>query len=220
VLTATDIEMLTLRSGYVSLTDCYPYQTVNTCFYYGVNSTYSPEYVGEFYYNGGHMQMHATLMDLGPLDRQDLAAEIKSELGSRLNIRYSLPLLAGGAYSSPAAYAVVLRKMMTGKLLMGSMLGSYAVCTNPETCSPDEAVSTPTPPEISWHYSIGHWVEDDPASGDGSFSSPGTLGFYPWISASKLSYGIVARWVDAGNWWGSVQCGQLIRNAWQTGSTP
>lgn len=75
----------------------------------------------------------------------------------------------------------------------------------------------PIPPGESWHYSIGHWVEDDPVVGDGAFSSPGAFGFYPWIDATKSYYGILARNVSgAGSVGDSVDCGRLIRKAWTT----
>ena len=43
---------------------------------------------------------------------------------------------------------------------MHDALGTHAVCTNPATCA--NAEFAPSPPGESWHYSIGHWVEDDP----------------------------------------------------------
>ena len=69
-----------------------------------------------------------------------------------------------------------------------------------------------------FHYSLGHWVEDDPLAGDGAFSSAGAFGFYPWIDATRAFYGILARHDltgDAGN--KSVLCGSLIRKAWVSG---
>ena len=68
---------------------------------------------------------------------------------------------------------------------------------------------------MSWHYSLGHWIEDDPA-GDGAYSSPGAFGFYPWIDTSKTLYGVVARIVLAGAY-DSALCGAQIRKAWVTG---
>ena len=115
---------------------------------------------------------------------------------------------------SPSAYALMLRKMLSGRLRMGSLLGTHAVCTNPISCP--AAVLAPIPLRESWHYSIGHWVEDDPAVGDGAFSSGGAFGFYPWIDASKTYYGVVARAAPAGAL-DSVDCGRLIRKAWVTG---
>jgi hypothetical protein len=77
-------------------------------------------------------------------------------------------------------------------------------------------VSAPIPPTESWHYSLGHWVEDDPKVGDGAFSSAGLFGFYPWVDASKTWYGVVARMAPAGAL-DSVDCGRIIRKAWVTG---
>ena len=67
-----------------------------------------------------------------------------------------------------------------------------------------------------WHYSLGHWVEDDPTVGDHAFSSAGALGFYPWIDKSKTYYGVLARdaGLEANAGYHSVQCGRLIRKAW------
>ena len=100
------------------------------------------------------------------------------------------------------------------------------MCTNPATCA--QALNAPVPPSESYHYSIGHWVEDDPVNGDGAFSSAGAFGFYPWIDASKSWYGIVARKDGsritdqdnpdaAGHGFDSLQCGALIRAAWMDG---
>ena len=68
----------------------------------------------------------------------------------------------------------------------------------------------------AWHYSYAHWVEDGPAVGDGAFSSPGALGFYPWIDATKTTYGVLAR-VQPNGYWASVLCGRLIRKAFTSG---
>ena len=69
----------------------------------------------------------------------------------------------------------------------------------------------------AWHYSYGHWVEDDP-QGDRAYSSPGLFGFYPWIDASKKHYGMIVRHAftrDA--YMQSVHCGQAIRRALNSG---
>ena len=51
------------------------------------------------------------------------------------------------------------------------------VRTNPATCS--GALGTPVPLTESWSYSLGHWVETDPAVGDGAFSSAGAFALLP-----------------------------------------
>jgi hypothetical protein len=60
----------------------------------------------------------------------------------------------------------------------------------------------------------------------GAFSSPGAFGFYPWISADRRFYGMVAREQRHGFMSGdpsdklavaSVDCGREIRAAWMDG---
>lgn len=216
-LSEEDIKYLTFRSGYTSFLLCLPDDTVEECAGRFSNGEYNPEDDGVFAYGGGHMQQHAVLMGLGALDNASLAAELRSVLGSEIGMNYSQPQLAGGAVSTAADYARFLRKLLGGTLRLSVLLGSQAVCTNPLTCP--TARSTPVPPEESWHYSLGHWVEDDPLLGDGSFSSAGTFGFYPWIDAGRTTYGIVARMGDVGTGTDSVNCGRLIRKAWFSAET-
>lgn len=214
-LTDEDVKYLTFRSGYTNFSNCLPRQTVDGCLAYQDNDVHSALTDGRFAYGGGHMEKHASLNGLGALDNTGLAAEIQSRLGE-LDLRYSQPQLAGGGVATPAGYARFLRGMLDGSLRLGALLGSHAACTNPDTCPPGEALRTPVPPAESWHYSIGHWVEDDPVVGDGAFSSAGAFGFYPWIDAGKRWYGIVARVAtdDGGMGFASAQCGRLIRKAW------
>ena len=56
-------------------------------------------------------------------------------------------------------------------------------------------------------------------NGDGAFSAPGGEGFYPWVDASKAYYGLIARAETGPQKAGfqSVQCGRLLRAAWDTG---
>lgn len=216
VLDATDVTHLTMRSGYVSMySNCLATQTVDACLAYQGNDAHTAAADGRFYYNSGHMQKHASRMGLGALAPKALASEIRSQLGTDISLAYNQPQLAGGAYTTPDSYARFLRKLLGGQLRMGALLGTQKTCTNPGTCPVGEALVSPT--TQSWHYSLGHWVEDDPATGDGAFSSPGALGFYPWIDASRSWYGVVGR-VQTQGWDGSTQCGRLIRRAWVTGS--
>jgi len=163
------------------------------------------------------MQKHASLDGLGALDNAGFAAEIRSQIGTDIGLTYSQPQPAGGGISSADDYARYLRKLLAGSLRMGAALGTNAVCTNPTTCPAGQAANTPIPSNESWHYSVGHWVEDDPVVGDGAFSSPGAFGFYPWVDASKSWYGVLARRDSAGGGVDSVYCGRLIRKAWVTG---
>jgi hypothetical protein len=217
VLTHTDVQMLTLRSGYSSFSGCQPGQTVDACLASSGNGRYSAGTEGRFSYGGGHFQKHASLNGLGAKTGAGLAVALKSQLGSELAIGFSRAQPAGGAYGTPRAYAGFLRKMLGGELRLGAMLGTRSVCANPKACAGGEALSSPLAADDRWRYSLGHWVESDPETGDGAFSSAGAFGFYPWIDASRSSYGIVARVAPGGAWRASAQCGRLIRQAWATG---
>lgn len=216
VLSADDIRFLNLRSGHVSFSACPAWQTVDGCLNTLANGAYTPAADGIFHYGGGHMQKHASLIGLGPLDNAGLAAELQTQLGNDVGLGYSHPQPAGGVVSTAGDYAQFLRKLLRGELRIGNRLGSHAVCTNPTTCT--RASQTPIPITEQWQYSLGHWVEADPAVGDGAFSSPGAFGFYPWVDASRRWYGVVARRDPHGSGFDSVQCGRLIRKAWVTGT--
>lgn len=215
-LTAEDIRHLNFTAGYTSfgLSGCEPGDTVASCVARGDNGLLTPAHVGRFSYNGGHMQVHANLaapgMALGPLDNTTLAAEIGRVLG--IGLAYTQPQLAGGARTTPAQYAIFLRKLLNDELHLAPLLGAHAVCTNPATCP--TAINTPVPPSQSFDYSLGHWVE---TSGDGAYSSAGAFGFYPWIDVDKTHYGIVARVALPGGGNESADCGGLIRRAWLSG---
>lgn len=225
-LSDTDVSFLNFTSGYTRFRTCRQQQTVEDCANSLLNGRgrIDAKTVGRFDYNGGHMQRHAVMMGLGALDNTGLAGEMRQVLGTLTQLGFRQPQLAGGAEGTPAAYARFLRRLLDGDLKMGALLGTHAVCTNPATCP--QAVSTPIPDTESWHYSIGHWVEDDPVVGDGAFSSPGAFGFYPWISADRQFYGLLAREARNGLLAAgpgrhpaivSVACGRLIRKAWLTG---
>ena len=222
--TSEDLAALTMRAGYTSLsvTACADYQpaskstqTVEQCFVAGQNDTVSAGDVGKFHYDGGHFQYAATeLFGLRGLTKGELSERVSAVLGVPLT--YSSPQIAGGIRTTPATFGAFLRRILEGDLHMYSALGKHAICTNPSAC-PDEATFTPVSRSERWHYSIGHWVEDDPEVGDGAFSSPGAMGFYPWIDASRTWYGVLAREsYVAGAYDVSIDCGRTIRRAWLT----
>ncbi len=218
-LSAEDVRHLNFRSGYTNFSICLQNQTVDACLAFPAsNGQYSALTDGRYYYDGGHMQKLASLMGLGNMGNGELATEFRAVLGDDVPISFNQPQLAGGAEGTAAVYARFLRKMLAGQLRMGTQLGSNPVCTNPDTCP--NALGTPVPRTESWHYSLGHWVETDPAVGDGAFSSAGAFGFYPWIDATRTWYGVLARQGPAGSGDLSVNCGRLIRKAWVTGVAP
>jgi hypothetical protein len=217
---AGDVPFLNFTSGYslFLLPLCKPDDTVGSCLADG-NDRQNPDTIGKFAYDSGHMQHHAAnAMGLGPLDNAALTAEIAGRIGNGFDLDYTQPQLAGGLVGNAAGYAAFLRRILRGELAMRDALGRNAVCTNPATCA--DAVASPIPNNESWSYSLGHWVETDPAEGDGAFSSAGALGFYPWIDSSKTVYGIIARRADSERnaGYNSARCGRLIRRAWLSGA--
>ena len=214
-LTDNDIHYLNFVSGYTDFTSCQPGQTVGSCESDGSNGTYVAANDGKFYYGGGHMQKHANDDGLAALDSAGLAGAINARLGTTFN--YSQPQPAGGIYTTAAAYGAFLQRIVGDQLKISALLGAHPVCTQPSTCA--TAVYSPIPTEAV-HYSIGHWVEDDQAVGDGAFSSAGKFGFYPWIAHDKAWWGLVARDDRTGDereGVASMKCGRRIRAAWVAG---
>lgn len=179
-----------------------------------------------FHYDGGHMQQHAIDTGLGPLDAAGLMAELDTVFGTVTGLSYRQPGVAGGLQATPRDYAAMLRRLLADAaepLRLGALLGSHAVCTWPgDGCGASRLIAIPE----QWHYGLGHWIEDDPATTppvNVAFSSPGSFGFYPWIDHTRSFYGMLARQtkaftgVDEG--YASVKCGRLLRLAWLT-ATP
>jgi len=229
-LDESQINALTMRSGYSNLQydRCVQrapglrHQTVSDCFRAlhlvgGSNADFRPAQVGKFFFNGAHsQQLAATDPRLGELGAAALTGVIGDALGTAPAFIYDSPQVDAGIRTTPASYAGFLRRILSGQLLIRDQLGSHAICTNPARCP--TALNTPMPQTENPHYSLGHWVEDDPRVGDGAFSDPGLLGFYPWIDASKTYYGVLARVSHSpGAHVISLQCGRLIRKAWLTG---
>jgi hypothetical protein len=214
-LTDDDVRFLNFTSGYTQFRACRRGQTIAECDAMRGNGGRDPADDGRFHYSGGHMERHAVLDGLGALDDAGLARAVNDQLGT--SFRYLQPQLAGGISTSAAEYGEFLRRIVDGQLQMKSLLGTHAVCTNPKTCA-TAAASPFTAADL--HYSIGHWVEDDPG-GDGAFSSAGAFGFYPWISKDKTTWGVLARFAPtfdgakAGA--ASLMCGREIRAAWGSG---
>jgi hypothetical protein len=233
-LTAQDINFLHFTSGYTNMgsdttsSECPSTDTpdtVNTCLALinpanGLPYSYqNPATTGKFDYDSGHLENHASQYGgLGAVPVGQLGTTVENLLATNIKFLYTEPLLAGGIYTDASDYAQVLRNILKGTLHMHDALGTNPVCTLPSaTCN---AVYSPIPE--AWHYSMAHWVEDDPATnGDGAFSSAGAYGFYPWIEAAKVYYGVISRQQATGNGeqngYQSAKCGRLVRRAWDTG---
>jgi hypothetical protein len=238
-LTSADVSFLTFTSGYTymgtdqqgstctpppgggvdSIQHCLtlPSKTVPGMYFNQRN----PATVGTFDYDAGHEENHAGQYqhEISTLDTSDIGPAFVTEFNvGAISLRYTQPLMAGGLYTTPDSYATILRGILSGQLGMLEALGTHPVCAwNGNGCSAPDSPAYPN----KWHYSIAHWVEDDPTTGDGAFSSPGAFGFYPWIEANKKFYGIIARSTPSGtgvqNGMVSMLCGHELRAAWESG---
>lgn len=236
-LTAEDIRFLNFTSGYTYMDTLLQSATctapasgpnsINHCLTLPSSTpgktyaSYDPATDGLFFYNPGHEENHAGIYqpEISDLDTSQLGAAIAAGLGvSGIELRYSQPLLAGGVVASADDYSPLLRAVLTGQLAMRDALGTHAVCAWPGIGC--DAVHSPAV-TVHWHYSMAHWVEDDPATGDGAFSSPGAFGFYPWIDSERKYYGVISRLAAAQgqiqNGLASSFCGHELRVAWETG---
>lgn len=210
-LSDDDVAALTMSTGYHGENPLACRGTVAEC----RDKGFDPALVGKFHYDSAHSQHQAVAMGLGALDGPGLAAEMRRRLGTDLTFTMRSPQPAGGAIMAPSAYGVFLRKLAAGQLRLSGQLGSHAVCTLPGTCP--TAVKSPF--DRNWHYSLHHWVEDA-AGDDGAVSSAGAFGFYPWISADRTTWGLLAReQVERHAGRASATCGILLRKAWFAATT-
>ena len=218
-ISTADVPYLNFTSGYCNMVEQdFPSDaTVDSVLYTGNNAAQTSLAVGKFLYNGGHMQMQAHDQFLGADGTQGFASDLQRVIVN-MGFLCSQPVPSGGIMASANQYAAFLRAILGGQLKMHDSLGTYAVPTNP-LFHPGQALGGPMPDDEDMHYSLGHWVEDDPVKGDGAFSSAGAFGFYPWIDATKQWYGIVARTTTASNAGvASMYAGRAIRKAWMTGT--
>ncbi|MCR6663608.1 MAG: hypothetical protein NVV60_10815 [Luteimonas sp.] len=225
-----------MLAGYKSFNQalCVLAPTVNGCFNMLGNNVQVPGLVGDFFYSGGNSQYLAAspaLLNLGSFTTAQLTAEMQITLGTTMEYQY--PALPAGMEGSAAEYADFLIRLMkppaSGGLVMHGHLGVDTVPTLP---CPAGHSGCSAGGSLEWSYGHHYWVEDNAVPGqfnaggpvigpgDGAYSSAGAWGFYPWISADKSLYGIVARRGLLGTAFrASAICGQAIRYAY-TGYTP
>lgn len=228
LLSEGETRLLNLSSGNTGTANCLAPQSVSSC--RNSMGAFNPLAVGSFHYGPAHHQQLGVDLGLGSQSRTQLATSMRAVLGTDIALSFDHTTLASGAQMTPTAYALFLRKILDGRLRLGEALGASAVCTYTSATATDTgrtrcARSSYSPTDGAnytlneqWDYSLGHWVETDPLTGDGAFSSAGYAGFYPWIDATHSYYGVLAR-NQAANAASrdSILCGRQIRKAWMTG---
>jgi hypothetical protein len=238
---------MNFTSGYTNMTDngkaCAGSTTPDTCL--ALDSLYTetvPADVGTFDYDSGHFENHAgTYGTLGTTTSGSagtLTSSVKMALGVTWTSFYTSPLIAGGIYGPIEDYITFLQAIMSGDLTISKDMSYNAACTQagasyavspsgasvtPFTC---DAGMSPLAPAKDY-YSFGHWIEADAAyGGDYSFSSAGSYGVYPALTADLSLYEVVSRDAQPGYYSGGQQglntlrCGTALRKAWLTGIEP
>jgi hypothetical protein len=220
-----DVPFLNFTSGYTNfrLPVCPGSSgTIDQCLNSSVGNngvprgTLSPENVGKFFYDSGHLQRHASNIGLGDATGVALGSAVSQALG--ITLEYSDAQPAGSGIATAVEYTTFLRKILNRQLRISQYLGKNAVCTWHDRADCNAVTSPTDSTPFHWHYSLGHWVEDDDANR--AFSSAGAFGYYPWVSSDQLLYGLIARQqsgTQQHEGFRSAECGRVVRLAYQTG---
>lgn len=217
-LSGDEVAKLHMTSGYTNLNvlSCTAAQKTKGCLPGGKTAAHEKF----FYYESGHLQRLALDLGLGDFDKDGLIGEYNHLLGD-FGFRFATLNVAGGMSGHATGYARFLQKLLKDELAMGQQLGRDEVCTQAPAGllapKPGECQSKFTPSDQpSWGYSHAHWVERNAAGQLQAYSSPGLFGFYPWISANKQHYGVIARESRASEAYNlSAACGRAIRKAFE-----
>ena len=161
----------------------------------------NPSAIGQFDYDSGHEQNHAsanqTLLGIANLATTALYPKYVTAFGAGGG-EFSEPLLAGGIAQSPANSMAFLGAFVGSTTARSILPDATGVQTNsvvPAFCIAGAAVGPTHCPSASnsvyyspitskWDYGVGYWWEVDTrgtANNDFSVSSPGAYGTYPFI---------------------------------------
>jgi hypothetical protein len=197
-LSADEKKQLNFTSGYLEgpNTNCGDAgTTVSECYGPGYkNVSYRRLQDGAFFYDGGHMQRLAT-GDIGERTGTGVASVVdwlNGQLGTSLPEANGTVAVAGGFRGSAAQYRVFLRKLLGNQYAMSVRLNADAVPAYPG--SPGVTYTPWTAGQAD--YGLGHWLERERVNEVWTvtgYSSPGRFGFYPWVSAGKRQYMLLAR---------------------------
>lgn len=187
------ISALTMRDGYNAPLSqgCNISTSVGSCFgnMGGHKSRTGKD--GEFYYGPGHIQQLAMQLELGTYRDGDMRDEYGGQLRApSIHFVFNSLRLFDGLHMRPENLSKFLRAVVGGKLKIGALLGTHAVCLDPQKCPDTPVLYAPAP--RTRDYSLGHWVEKNPDTGEvEAYSMTGKNGLYVWISADKKHYGYV-----------------------------
>ncbi len=155
-----------------------------------------------FYYGPSHLQIAAHMAELatGMSWSQIFQTKIVDALSLSNNTVFALPSttnprIAGGAQSTPADYAEVLRALLAGELITD--MDMFTIDRTPNVVFGRRPGSIEALGE-DWHYGLGFWRQCDLAQWDNTctnniiISSGGAFGWTPWIDFQNNYFGLTA----------------------------
>jgi len=213
--TPEQIEALTMRSGFNAplSQSCNIATTVGSCFGNLGGLKGKTGAAGQFYYGPAHLQKMAMDLDLGTFRDGDMRDEYSSELGApATHFQFETMRILDGLRMTPDNLSKFLRSLLSGNFHLSSQLGREAVCLDPAACPGNVLYA---PPPRNRDYSLGHWVEKNPHTGEvEAYSAVGKSGIYVWITADKKYYGYMIPNDDGTNrTLDGISCGRTMYRA-------
>jgi CubicO group peptidase (beta-lactamase class C family) len=196
--------LLSMTAGFRSepLCEFDPFTPMDTC----VQVIYEQHHFDApgtaFNYNSSHMQVAGLMAQ--EASGKTIVDLFRTYIGRPLGMQETTNFwraseqnswMAGGGNASPRDYARFLQAIMAGELVADSL----PTMREDRTSDPVRITASPIAALFEWHYGLGMWKEclqrTWTASCDSSqvYSSPGGLGWYPWIDFEHGYYGVLAR---------------------------
>jgi len=196
--------LLSMTAGFRSepLCEFDPFVTMDAC----VQVMYEQHHVDVpgtvFNYNSSHMQVAGLMAQ--EATGETIVDLFRNNIGEPLGMQETTNFwraseqnswMAGGGNSSPRDYARFLQAIMAGELVADSL----PIMMEDRTADPIRITASPIAALFEWHYALGMWKEclqarwTAPCEGSQVYSSPGGLGWYPWIDFENGYYAVLAR---------------------------
>ncbi len=213
--------LLSMTAGFRSepLCEFDPLTTMEAC----VQIMYEDHHIDvpgtTFNYNSSHMQVAGLMAQAATGDT--IVDLFHTYIGEPLGMQETTNFwraseqnswMAGGGNASPRDYARFLQALMAGELVADSL----SIMMEDRTSEPVQITASPIAALFEWHYGLGmwkeclqsHWTTDCDESQ--VYSSPGGLGWYPWIDFENGYYAVLARQEFGSRGNALLQSGELV----------
>ncbi len=104
----------------------------------------------------------------------------------------SVPLAAGGAFSTPEDYAHFLQMILQdGMYKAKQVLSKESVDAMQHNYAKGARVAYSPAEAGGWGYGFGEWVMDDAVGRSSAVTSPGLFGSFPWVDNERQYAGFL-----------------------------